>query len=148
APMRSRPIRSKLVLGFLSVVALGTASPQKAAGATGVPSCTDYQTNTFLTDAIVTDELLAERGSRTIQPPCTEAVNGDKLGRNQPGGPGDSLAPLFDATRTPLERLQNGFDLYSWLSFVSLNLPADATIRFGTSDAQTVWEKTFAPLDA
>src|SRR5207248_522276 len=64
----------------------------------------------------------------------------------KPAGPSPGpLSVLFSAARTPLERLQNGFDAYSWLTFLALNQPADRGVKFGTSDARILWESAPSP---
>jgi len=76
-------------------------------------NCQNYPAN-----AAVTPTLLASR----VQPPCTESAKLDTPGFSN-----------------PLDSLQHGFDLYSWLTFVSLNSPADTTSVFG-ANVPTVWE--------
>jgi hypothetical protein len=147
-----RTIGSKLAAGVLTVgvVCVGLQSLDEKAAAADSPSCEDYPTHTFLSDRIVADRLLVlpKDRRRELPPPCTERVSEAAVlpGTSGAAASGD-LNGLFDGTRAPLERLQNGFDLYSWLSFATLNLPADPAVPFGTPDAQTIWEATFLPVD-
>lgn len=75
--------------------------------------CHNYLVNTNVTQALL---------SSRVQPPCTEVVRLDTSG-----------------FPNPLDSLQHGFDLYSWLTFVALNSPADAKSNFGPN-VPTVWE--------
>jgi hypothetical protein len=46
-----------------------------------------------------------------------------------------------DKTKTRLENLQRGFDFYSWLTFIALNSPADASgIDQSKPNTKTKWE--------
>jgi hypothetical protein len=124
-------------------------------------ACRKYDANTFIGDQTVIDQLTATRvaGKEMLALPCSENVSGSVVtaqpiggtaagnGTERPIAAKGSLNVLFSSQRTPLERFQNGFDLYSWLTFLALNLPADAISAPGAFAAVTAWEKNFFPLD-
>jgi hypothetical protein len=113
-------------------------------------ACKKYPANTFLSDSTVTDQLSGKRLPNTelLALPCSEEVSGaEVVGKPNSSAAEGSLNSLFSRLRTPLERFQNGFDVYSWLTFVALNLPADSTSELGAPEAPTVWETNFYPLD-
>jgi hypothetical protein len=113
-------------------------------------SCSDYGLNGFLSDIKVAQAFLPMSPGRrkTLAPPCAENVGPGEAGNNSGEASRDAkaLGTLFDTSRTALERLQNGFDLYSWLTFIALNSPEDATVPFGLPSAPTVWESEFRSL--
>src|SRR5262249_46566604 len=91
------------------------------------------------------DTDFAAKGSA---PPCVEFVASDVVPASDKTAASGKLNSLFGPGRTALERFQNGFDFYSWLTFVALNKPDPHSSKpFGTSDAPTVWETRFFPLD-
>src|SRR5215469_12206651 len=137
--------------------AVGPIPPPVAAHSdAGELACKTYGTSAsppFISDDSVVSQFVPSRSSKerkTLPPPCTEVVSANVIPKGQgtaPPASQGSLNSLFAATRTPLQRLQNGFDLYSWLTFIALNSPDDSQAPFGLSDAPTVWEKRFFPLD-
>ena len=90
-----------------------------------------------------------QQGTTTFNPPtkCPDASLSsiDKLDPNKiiaikqgiQGLPCDAVAERSSASIT--DKLQRGFDYYSWLTFIALNSPAPGTAPIG-NDAQTVWE--------
>jgi hypothetical protein len=54
----------------------------------------------------------------------------------------ETISAGGDNSKTPIQNRQRGFDLYSWLTFVALNSPADNPKGIATSqpDTPTVWE--------
>lgn len=107
--------------------------------------CRNYGLNAFLSDPDVKSRWVADDGSRigALLPPCTERVDRQAT---KPNAASELMKELF-STRDSLEKLQNGFDLYSWLTFVALNSPADPHGEFGSAGEKTVWEQDFAPLE-
>jgi hypothetical protein len=104
------------VICVLGVVAL--LSWPASAQAPAAPECKAYATNTPLTADLIVPAML---------PPCAPAVG--------------TSGPFLD----PVDNLQHGFDLYSWLTFVALNSPVDGTTQIGKGplpggDAPTDWE--------
>lgn len=80
--------------------------------------CKTYPINTALTSDLLMGGML---------PPCAAAVT--------------TAGPFA----SPVDNLQHGFDLYSWLTFVALNSPADGTTPIGKGagpggDAPAIWE--------
>jgi hypothetical protein len=86
-------------------------------------------------------------------PANPEALNGDAAAKNalltfglpcqetvSPNGP--------NPNKTSLENLQNGFDFYSWLTFIALNSPQNGSIELANSASPTKWEdsKNFIQL--
>ncbi len=68
-----------------------------------------------------------------------------KPGMLQPCAPAVSDNSLTEAFTDPVDRLQHGFDLYSWLTFAALNSPVDGTTPIGRGtgkggDAPAFWE--------
>ena len=89
--------------------------------ASGALDCFQYLLNTPLTADLLKPGMLQ---------PCAPAVN-DKA--------------LENVFADPVDRLQHGFDLYSWLTFAALNSPVDGTTRIGRGpgkggDAPAFWE--------
>jgi hypothetical protein len=76
--------------------------------------CEPYKLNTPLTADLIKPGML---------PPCAPNVS------PQGGGFPD-----------PLDNLQHGFDLYSWLTFVALNSPDDGKDPIGKGSGPTVWQ--------
>jgi hypothetical protein len=110
---------SIVALSGLPAVAQTPAPPATNTTAAAPTDCTAYAADTALT---------AEMLQKPILPPCAQTVT-----------PNDPDRP------DPLDALQHGFDLYSWLTFVGLNSPADGTTPIGKGpgpggDAPTVWE--------
>jgi hypothetical protein len=53
----------------------------------------------------------------------------------------ETVHPIGDSTKSPLENRQRGFDFYSWLTFIALNSPADGRgIEKSSPDTKTKWE--------
>jgi hypothetical protein len=89
------------------------------ASAQAPAECKAYPTNTPLTADLIVPAMPL---------PCAPAVS-------------DRTGPFLDA----VDKLQHGFDLYSWLTFVALNSPVDGTTPIGKGslpggDAPAVWE--------
>jgi hypothetical protein len=157
--MMSPAIRSVVAYGWVTAasVFLGNAGvAQPAADSTSqmpVLPCTSYANNTFLSDESVKSILEAAPGPGrpTVALPCTENVSFAEVTpvdpAQKPSAATGAMNSLFNATRTPLERLQNGFDFYSWLTFIALNSPQDPSARFGAPGTKTVWESQFLSLD-
>lgn len=113
--MRNSRLLAVGVVGVFSVVGMLGLSASAQAPA----ECKAYPTNTPLT----TDLLLP-----AMPLPCAPAVT-------------DKVGPFLD----PVDKLQHGFDLYSWLTFAALNSPVDGATPIGKGqlpggDAPTVWE--------
>jgi hypothetical protein len=123
--------------------------PPDAHSDAGEIPCFQYALDAYLTDKDVQLQLNGNPLAARLPPPCTESVNpAVPTAANKAGDSSIStMKSLFDTSHTPLERLQNGFDLYSWLTFLALNSPDDASSSFGLSSAGTVWERRFFPLD-
>jgi hypothetical protein len=106
------------VICVLGVVALLSWPAPSHAQAPAAPECKFYATNT---------RLAADLLVPAMPPPCAPAVG--------------TSGPFLD----PVDNLQHGFDLYSWLTFVALNSPVDGATPIGKGpppggDAPTVWE--------
>jgi hypothetical protein len=112
---------ASLVTSVASVSALIAllAWPASSGGQTPTaPDCKSYGNNTALTSDLLVPGML---------PPCVAGVT--------------TAGPFV----SPVDNLQHGFDLYSWLTFAALNSPADGTTSIGKGaglggDAPTVWE--------
>jgi hypothetical protein len=114
--------------------------------------CLSYGRDTFVADDSVTKHFVPVSKSsarETLPPPCFEEVGAGFVAKVAASNDASksSLNVLFGSNRTALERLQNGFDFYSWLTFIALNSPNDPTVSFGLSSAPVVWEQRFFPLD-
>jgi hypothetical protein len=142
-----------LVFVLSSGVANGQADSTLPGPALDRPElpCGDYGLNEFVSDTKVTQKFLPpdKEVRKTLPPPCAEGVTpavadvkSGEASRNV-----SALGSLFDNSRTALERLQNGFDLYSWLTFIALNSPEDPSVPFGLPSAPTVWEREFRSLN-
>lgn len=156
-PITMSPAIRSLVIGSMLTAALLVADPGVTQNAAAPPSslpCLPYDSNVFLSDPSIASilQLPPGPGRKTVQLPCTENVSGKAVQAANPvnertAAAQGSLNSLFDETRTPLERFQNGFDFYSWLTFIALNSPQDQNAAFGEPGAKTFWEETFYPLD-
>jgi hypothetical protein len=112
------------ILGLLTTLSWPMSSPGQAptspvGGSSASPGCHPYGVNTLLTPDLLIPGML---------PPCAPFVS-------------DKEGPFSD----PVDKLQHGFDLYSWLTFVALNSPADTVTPIGkgrglAGDAPTIWE--------
>src|SRR5262249_12794509 len=84
------------------------------------PECKNYDKN----QAIAADLLVPG-----MKLPCAPSVTG------------------AGASNDPLDNLQHGFDLYSWLTFVALNSPADGKTSILNGSGPTVWQNYKQPAD-
>jgi len=111
-------LRLTLFMLGMGVLAVGQFSLVVAADAPRAATCKAYDKNTELSDTLIVPAMLA---------PCAPGVS-------ESGASTDIVA-----------NLQHGFDLYSWLTFVALNSPADGKTALGSGprpkgDAPTAWE--------
>jgi hypothetical protein len=140
-----------VALMFPPAIAVAQASgnlPGPPASRAELP-CADYGTNRFLSDPAIA-QVLSSGGTSAranLAPPCAENVSPGEADTSSGEASRKELKALFDNSRTALERLQNGFDLYSWITFLALNSPEDRGVPLGRSDAPTVWESEFTALN-
>src|ERR1700738_2151933 len=134
--MKNPSISFLTACGFMAMaVFVGQLSPgQPAVGAQSTDrseiKCEDYKQIEFIGGDLVKKKLLPGK-QREVLPPCAEIVQTAASSLPKALDPGvNALNPLLDATKSPLERLQNAFDFYSWLTFVALNVPEEGTIEF------------------
>jgi hypothetical protein len=81
-------------------------------------------------------------GTPPTSKPTPTPITGELLTRDLPCAPNVTANGL---TNDRLINLQRGFDFFSWLTFIALNSPADASKTIGKGpgpggDAPTVWE--------
>jgi hypothetical protein len=107
------------IIGLTDRAAAQGPAPAAAPPPATSTECLFYPTNTILKADLLKPGML---------PPCAPAVTG-----GTPGFP------------DPLNSLQHGFDLYSWLTFVALNSPADGKNPIGKDTGPTVWQN-YKPL--
>jgi len=116
--MRNRPLLITSIVSVFGMAAIASWPPSSPAQTPTTADCKAYGTNTPLSTELLVPGML---------PPCAPAVT--------------SAGPFADI----VDNLQHGFDLYSWLTFVALNSPADGTTPIGKGprpggDAPAVWE--------
>jgi hypothetical protein len=110
-----------IAVGVALVVLFALSALAQAPAPTASQDCTPYSVNTPVTPDLVAQPML---------PPCA---------------PNTSTNPdpkhLVDF-KDPIDNQQHGFDLYSWLTFLALNSPADGTAigKETGGDAPTIWE--------
>ena len=107
-----------LLLPAVGLLALGallgwSSGSMGQAAKPAAANCLAYKTNT----KIATDLLVPG-----MKLPCAPAVG------------------ISGASKDPLDNLQHGFDLYSWLIFTSLNTPADGKTSILNGSGPTVWQ--------
>jgi len=116
--MRNRSLLITSIVSVFGMAVIASWPPSSPAQTPTIADCKDYGTNTPLSTELLVPGML---------PPCAPAVT--------------TAGPFADI----VDNLQHGFDLYSWLTFVALNSPADGATPIGKGprpggDAPAVWE--------
>jgi hypothetical protein len=120
--MRKTSLFGTAIAGVLGLVVLfGDPVLSQAPVPPAAEDCTSYAVNTPVTADLVAQPML---------PPCAPSTS-------TAADPSHSVD-----FKDPIDNQQHGFDLYSWLTFLALNSPADGTPIGKTTggDAPAIWE--------